>query len=445
MDIIKTIGKAATTINQTLFQRRSTNPNTKSTTNYLDMVYDQQYKLHRRYNDYKKMMTDPQIKVGMSILQMFFLSRELHVTPGGETPQDEEAATFIENELKQDMITPIRQVRKNIYTALPYAFSAQEIVYKIRGDGRIGLQGMYSIHRKTLDHKDAFQFNDQGDLIAIQQKDSGLIQGGDPIPIEKILLYSYDAEFDDPHGNSMLDEVYKNYYMKNKNLKGLGIFLEKLGSPFLVTKLSNINYKDEARRNMEEVSEGRTNMTVGAEDDVEIKESSHDGAAYLNSIQYHDNVIFRRFFIGTLLFGQNNDQSGSLSQSKTHLDVTRLLLDGVHEEIAAAIQVVTDQLSEWNFGGAKSPKISFERFEEKDILALLGALQPYVANLTINPDMDKWFDDLISEAVREYSGVEIEKETPPPQMQGQELNNNNGSVNDLKGALEEAVPAPIGK
>lgn len=445
MGLMSRIGQAASTVSNALFQRSSTNPNTDSTTSYLDMVYDREYRKIRRYKDYKEMMEDPQVKVGIAILQEFLLSKELHITPGGEDPLDAEASAFIENELKQEMGTPLRQVRKNLYTALPYRFSANEAVFRLREDGRIGIRGIYSIHRKTLDHMDAFQFNDQGELIGLKQQG---VNNNDTISIDKILLYSFDMEFDDPRGQSILDGCYKNFYMKNKNLKGLGIFLEKLGAPFLVTKVANVKYKDDAMKNMEEVAEGRTNMTIGKEDDVEIKESSHDGAAYLKSIQYHDNMIFRRLFIGTLIMGQSGDTSGSYAQSQTQADVMRMILDGVHEEIAAAIQKTTDQLSTWNFRGAKNPKIFFDKFEDKDIIALIKALQPLVADMTIKPDEgDEWFMDVVAMAVKKYTGIEIENEAAPESLplEDNPIEGVIESEDDLKGTLENIVPAPIGE
>ena len=129
------------------------------------------------------MMQDPQVKVGLSILNMFFMSRELIITPAPDDPEtlqaaeasgektlNQQAAEFIEDQLMHDMDTPIRNVRKNIYTALPYGFSAQEIVYRVTDEGLIGIQGLYPIHRKTLDHKLAFEFDDNGNLEFLNQQ-----------------------------------------------------------------------------------------------------------------------------------------------------------------------------------------------------------------------------------------------------------------------------------
>lgn len=407
MNITKSIGHAASTIKAGLFNRISTNPNNKNrgTSNYLDLIYERDYKPVRRYQDYREMLQDPQVKVGLSLLQMFFLSREFHIEAGGEDQIDEDARDFIKD-LFNDMKTPFRNVRKNLYTALPYGFSANEMVYQVREDGKIGIKGIYPIHRRTLDHVDAFEFDDNGELVALHQNDTYLIGTATAIPIDKVLLYSFDSEFDDPRGNSVLDEIYDNVYIKKKILKWLAIFLQKHEGPTVVGKLENAKFKNDMQEQLEELAEGRTNITIGKDDDVSILESSHRGEAFFNAIQYHDNQIFRRLFLGTLLFGQA-DTSGSYAQSQTQIDVTKMLLDGVHEELAAAIQKITDQLVSWNMSQAKAPKISFEKFEDKDIISLLNALKPYFDSFVLDPKAT-WFSEVIAVAVKELSGVDVD-------------------------------------
>lgn len=396
---------AAATIKAALFQRTSTNPNTDSSKNYLDLMYERDYREVRRYKEWREMMQDPQVKVGLSILQMFLLSRELHVTPQGDEEVDKKAAKFIEDELKV-MRTSLRQLRKNMYTAVQYGFSANEVVYQLREDGLIGLRGIYPIHRRTLDHVDAFTFDDLGELVALNQQD-GILTEQIPIPIEKVLLYSFDMEFDDPHGQSILDEIYDNTYIKDKILKWLAIFLQKHEAPFLVGKIGPGGNKDKMRENMEEVADGRTQMTIGKDDEVEIKESSHHGEAFFESLKYHDAVIFRRMFIGTLMMGQI-DTSGSYAQSESQLSVTRMLLDGIHEEMAGAIQKTTDRLCKWNYTAVQPPKISFEKFEDKDILRLLEALKPYADSALLELNTG-WFGEIMSMAIKELSGLEVDK------------------------------------
>ena len=56
------------------------------------------------------------------------------------------------------------------------------------------------------------------------------------------------------------------------------------------------------------------------------------------------------------------------------------------------------------------PIISYEKFEDKDILALLTALQPYVADMSLDADT-KWFSQVISSAIKEYSGIDVDPDS----------------------------------
>ncbi len=436
MNIRKRLAQAAVTLKKTIFKRISTNPTTQTSRSYLDLIYDRDYKEGKKtYAEYKETMRDSQVKVGLTILQLFLLSREIHITPGGSDKIDKEAQEFVETNLFHDMKSSIRQVRKNIYTALQYGFSAQEIVYGIRDDGKVGIENIHAIHRQTLDHPDTFVFDKGGEIVALNQK-SGQ-NDSTSIPFEKVLLYTFDMEFDDPCGNSLLEEIYDNVYMKKRNLKWLAIFLQKHASPFLLGKLGAMGekFKDIMRQQLEEVSEGRTQMTVGSEDEVQILESKNKGEAFFKSLQYHDVTIFRRFFIGTLLLGQM-DTSGSYAQSESQIDVTKMLLDGVHEEIAGRIQHFTDRLCEWNYSQAQAPKVSFEKFEEKDIVKLLDALQPYARDMLIDLEAD-WFGEVLSMVIKEHTGLEVDKDSI---LHGGELPHIEDREEVLENTLKDTLP-----
>jgi hypothetical protein len=404
MKIKTRILNAASAANTAIFKRASRHPGRNNKDKLFDEMYDMDYVKGRGYKEYRRMMKDPQIKVGVSIIKLFLASRELKITSASDAPEDIAAAQFVEDNIS-DLSTSMRKVRKNLYTALPYGFSACEVVYKIGTDGLIRIKGFYSIHRKTLEHPERFEYNDYGDLInIIQDVDGEKI----PIPIDKVLLYSFDEEFDEPEGNSILEEIYDNFFIKSKIFKWLAIFLQKNENPTTIGKSSNAKYAKKMNKQLEEISEGRTQMTIGKDDDVFVLESAHRGEGFFKAIGLHDNVIFRRLFLGTLLFGQDAT-SGSYAQSQTQFDVTKMLLDGVHEEIAEPLEKHFARLVNMNYSAAQPPKIGFEKFENKDIISLLNALKPYTDNMTIDAD-SAWFRELVAAAVKELSGVIVDKE-----------------------------------
>jgi hypothetical protein len=400
-------------------------------------AFDETYNEKRTYSDYRRMLKDPQIKTGINILTFFLLSREMKIVAYSDEEQDKVAEEFIHEVLK-NMKTKTRQVRKNIYTAIKYGFSANEVVYITNEQNQIVVHGIYPIDRGTLEHEEAFEFDKNGDLKTLIQLDD---EGNEiKIPIEKILVYSYDSEFNNPWGEAILDSLYDNYFLKRRFLKWLAIFLEKHASPTLVGKISESNeeFKDEMRRQLDEIRQGRTNMTVGENDVVEVLESHNRGEAFFNALERVDDIIFRTLFIGNLLLGQSS--TGSYSQAKTQLTVTKMILDGIHEEIAIIFQEFFDKLVGFNFENAKSPKVLFEKFENKDILALLEAFKPYFDDGSIDSD-SQWFREIVASAIKELSGITVDKDS----ISQADLEDGQKSLDDLPGKKDEPLKEGLAK
>lgn len=238
-----------------------------------------------------------------------------------------------------------------------------------------------------------------------------------PIPVEKCLIYTHSEKFGNPYGTSLYQSIYDNWYQKRKILKWWNVFLQKHEGPTLVGKVDNPAYKDLMREQLEAVMEGRTNLTVGKEDEVSVLESSHRGEGFQDAIRYHDTMMLHGMNIGPLLVGQDQD-TGSYGQSKSQENVTFMYLDGVHEDIAAEFEKLVKELCEINFQEALPPMVSFEPFEEQDLLTLLTTLKPFIDNFTINPSVD-WLQVLVKEVVERYSDVTVELEEPQPSTQPQ--------------------------
>ena len=435
MSVITTLKAAAETISQGIFKRQSRDPYSSGE---LEGIYDDTYNEKRSYSDYRKMMKDPQVKTGINILTFFLLSREMKIVSFSDSEEDKVASEFIQDVLK-NMKTKTRQVRKNIYTAIKYGFSANEVVYNTNNDNKIVIDGIYPIHRGTLDHEERFKFNKStGDLETLIQLDN---EGNEiKIPFDKILMYSYDSEFNNPSGESILDAIYDVYYIKRRFEKWLAIFIEKHSSPTLVGKISenNISYKDEMREQLDEIKQGRTNMTIGNKDAVEVLESQNKGEAFFKALERSDDTIFRTLFIGNLLLGQTS--TGSYSQAQTQLTVTKMILDGIHEEIAIVLQELFDKLIGFNFENTNSPKVLFEKFEDKDIIKLLESFKPYFDDGSLDSDT-QWFKEIIASAIKELSGINVDKESISQSEQDEGQKN----LNSLPGKEDEPLKVGLAK
>lgn len=82
-------------------------------------------------------------------------------------------------------------------------------------------------------------------------------------------------------------------------------------------------------------------------------------------------------------------------------------MDGVHADIAAELQVMINQLYEYQYPALTDiPKIYFESFEEKNITELVTVLKPFIDNLTIDPT-SSWFKQIIGDVVSNYTDIDM--------------------------------------
>lgn len=322
------------------------------------------------YNVGRSILRDTQVSTGFEILKYLLSSKQWILTD----PNVEDDSTIYDfiNEMLKGMDTELNTVVKQMTAAILWGFNVHEIIYDVL-DGRLICKDLVPIHIKTLQNQ-PFVYDEDGELVAIHQE----YQGGDvEIPINKVLLYSYNNPYDEHEGQGLLYDLLPIVEDKENLMDWLMTFAEKNGSPTLYGKTNNPVSRDEMLNAFDDISDGTTGMVIGPEDDVGVLESSHKGETFFSTLQYKDNQIFRRMFIGNLLLGDNS-QTGTYAQSQTQLDFTTKVYDGILEEIANIIQEqVIDPVVAFNFGAnAKAPVISFDKFSSGDMQKLFNILTP---------------------------------------------------------------------
>ena len=357
------------------------------------------------YKKARKISEDTQVKVGLDILNYFLLSKNYVITSASDDPEDIAIKEFIE-EVLENMELPFRQVDKNLNTAIKYGFSANETVFTLNKDNKIVFKAIYPIHIRTLQNH-PFVYNDKGELVELHQESD---YGDADIPIDKILLYSFDSEFDEVEGHSILTEIADFTNDKKEILNWLLTFLHKHENPTLYAKVANGTVAKKIRKALDAIAGGKTNITVGKDDDLGVLESSHRGETFFKALTLIDNYIFRRFYLGNLALGDPS-QTGSYSQSETQFKMTMNIFNGIQEDKANAWQKKINQLVAFNFGpNANVPRFSYESFIEKDYLNLLAALKDLVSDGVIDYHAP-WWKELIATTVQKESGIKVDTDT----------------------------------
>jgi len=389
-----------------LFNRVSRNSNVKSnniTRSSYTSLFDRKDNMVP-YDVGKNILRDTQVATGLDILKYLLSSKQWILTnPNEET----EAFEFI-HDMLQNMETELTTIVKQMTSAIPWGFSVHELMYDVKY-GRIIVKDAIPIHIKTL-QDNPFVYDDDGNLVAIHQSGQN---GEAEIPINKVLLYSYNSLYDEKQGHGLLYDFRPIVEDKENVMDWLMTFAEKNESPTLYGKTDNPVSRDQLLDAFEDISDGTTGMVIGVEDDVGVLESSHRGETFFDILQYKDNQIFRRMFIGNLLLGDNS-QTGTYAQSQTQLEFGSLVFDGLLEEIANQWQQqVINPIVEFNYGKeVQPPVISFDKFTSGDMQKLFNIL---------NPLMEKGVVDSENSAVQESlallfkaeAGVEYVNEQEP--------------------------------
>lgn len=356
------------------------------------------------YNVGRSILRDTQVATGFEILKYLLSSKQWILTNPNE---DTTIYDFI-YEMLTSMDTELNTTVKQMTSALAWGFNIHEILYDVR-DGKLVSKGLIPIHIKTLQNH-PFVYDEDGELIAIHQQYKGIDVD---IPVNKCVIYSYNSLYDEKEGQGLLYDFLPIVEDKENLMDWLMTFAEKNGSPTLYGKTDNPVSRDELLKAFEDISDGTTGVVIGAEDAVGVLESSHKGETFFSTLQYKDNQIFRRLFIGNLLLGDNS-QTGTYAQSKTQLDFTIQVYDGILEEIANTLQEqLINPIVLFNFGQqAKAPIISFEKFSTGDLQKLFNIVKPLMDSGVVDSE-NSAVQESLALLFKSEAGVEYVNEEEP--------------------------------
>jgi phage gp29-like protein len=394
-------------LNKRFFTRESVSSNVKTTTSNLHNRISLKPKKDKiPYETGVRIMMDTQVSTGFDILK-YILSSKQWVLIANEN--DTMGVFDFINNMFFNMETELNEVVKQTVTALPWGFSIHELLYDLNNDGKLIVKNAIPIHIKTLQNN-PFTYDENGDLVSIHQEYNG---EDVEIPINKVFKYSFNANYDEDAGNGLLYDFIPIVEDKLNINNWLMTFLEKHESPTLYGKTSNPASRDAMLSAFDDIQDGTTGLVVGIEDDVGVLESSHRGETFFKTLQYKDNQIFRRYYLGNLLLGDNS-QTGTYAQSQTQLEFGSLVFDGILEEIANCIQKqIINPIVEANYGDITlAPTISFDKFTTGDLTALFNTIKPLIDSGVVDSE-NPAVQDSIALLIKKETGLNYTNETEP--------------------------------
>ena len=396
------------TIKKDLFKRVSRSSNVKASVS----KYSSYTSLFQRkdntipYRIGKSILRDTQVSTGFEILKYLLSSKQWILTDASEDDNSEVYEFILE--MLQNMETEMGNLVKQMTSAMAWGFCVHEKMFDVNADGKLIITNNLPIHIKTLQNN-PFVYDEDGELIAIHQQYNNV---DEEIPINKVLLYSYNSLYDEHEGHGLLYDFLPIVEDKENLMDWLMTFAERNGSPTLYGKTDNPVSRDELLHAFDDVADGSTGIAIGTEDDVGVLESSHKGETYFSTLAYKDNQIFRRMFLGNLLLGDTS-QTGTYAQSKTQFDFTMQVYDGILEEIANTIQEqMINPIVEFNYGkGVKAPVISFDKFTSGDMEKLFNVIKPLIDSGVVDSE-NSAVQESLALLFKSEAGVEYTNEEP---------------------------------
>lgn len=374
----------------------------------------------------RDMMADDQVKAAVFIKKLGVVVGGYQITPAvgeGEEGYGEaqEIADFVEYciiELKG----AFNKVIMNITNALVTGFSVQEIVWKYLEDGPYaGMIGIGSIKPKPASSF-TFDMDEYGNVRQLLQ-----YTGSEktPIPMEKVLFYTYDWEgIGLPQGKSDLRAAYRHYVSKEALMRWRIVAAEKFACPTPLGKYPPGTTTAQQDALLKSLSAIVTDTAIIAPEgtDVELLQpKSSVIAPYDNSIDACNKGIARAIFGQVLATDEGSSGSGSYAQAKIHRGILGMYLDTLREEIAEDVlfEQLVKRLVDYNYNTDLYPKIVLAPPDDRDLNVLADIMDKMIKDGVVDPNepfVREEFgfppkpEELIEEEEIEETGTEVGEE-----------------------------------
>lgn len=303
------------------------------------------------------------------------LSRERRIIPASENSDDVKVADFINSVLNG--IPAFDRALYSLLDALSKGFAVLEIIWAVDNNGRVVIKELKSRAQSR------FIFGRYGELrlldppeeirrqLAETQNNNGrnathpgnLNLWGVPVPERKFLVFTFNAQHDNPYGKGLCARAYWYYWFKKNNLKFWAIFNEKFGSPTVVARYRPGISEEEHRKLLEIIDSLQTDTGVTIPENIMIEFLEAHRSGNINS--YKDladwcNDEISKIVLGQTLTASEGRRSGSLALGRIH-QVVRF--EYIQADARALMDVINSQLIPWiiyfNFGSINTPLPQF--------------------------------------------------------------------------------------
>lgn len=393
---------------------------------YGDINLDYNFELRGRQGleVYERMRkSDGQVRMSLRFLKTPVLAGRWYIEPFDDTPKSKKIAEFVWNNLNDDMSESFPQFLLESLNMLDFGFYMFEKVFK-REDGKVKWKKFAPRHPRDWYE---WEFDANGGVNAAWFYGPKGFKDSRRIPIEKMLVFTFDKENGDMCGTSVLRSAHKHWYFKDVLYKIDGIQKERHGIGIPIIKLppgftdDDRDIANELGRNLR--TNERAHVTLPPMWDLFFVKLEGQPVDCMTSIEHHDRMIAHNVMLGD---SSSNSTQESEGKEQLFLKNARFV-----SEIQRAVlnKFAIPELVQWNFGVTKYPKLRVRRIGDTiDWRALSFAARNFVGAQILRPDdrLEEWVRD---EMDLPRADVDTVRETQTKQNPntGQAPFNQNGS------------------
>jgi len=356
------------------------------------------------YTTYRRMQNDPQVKACLSTKKFAVLSRGWEVHPADLTPEAAAIAEFCRWTLA-DMKGSILDTLYSVMDALALGVSITEINYKILDDGpyagKIGLASLKSKNPEIF----FFDVDSFLNLHALR------IAGGDLLPPDKFLIYSYQPQYENPLGTSDLRAAYQSWYIKEQIVKWWAKFLEKFGLPTVVGSYDakNMYGIDQQRAFLTTLMQVHNESAIALPSDMEIKlleaQRALD-AGFDEAVSYCDRSIAKSI-LGETLTADSSAHGSTYALGQVHMDVLSFYLQKLQRDLEET--VMTEQLLQrlvaYNYPpGTPCPSFRLGKIDDGKLQTATALISSLITGGVVAPS-EPWIRSYLGIPAAEQSGL----------------------------------------
>jgi len=354
---------------------------------------------------YKRMVrTDASVRVSLRAGKTPVLAGDFYIDAFDEQDQNQAIAEFVDFNLYHAMTTPWLHVLENICHFFEDGFAMFEPVYELRewapkktsaGANRRQYTMLRKLAVRPASQLAEFLYDDNGGPTGIKYNaiDSNNNSKEVEIPIEKLMIFTFDRDGGNLEGNSILRSAYSHWFYKDLFYRIDGIQKERhsLGIPKI--RLMAGYKKKDVDAAWELVTNLRTNEKAGMvyppNMEVDFAEIHGNVTDPLESANHHDNMIMKNVMVQFLNMGIEGS-GGGRATGATAADMFLKSMRYIANLICECFNLyLIPNLVAYNFPTDQFPKMRVRNIGEvKDLQMWATAMANLITSGAITVDLE---------------------------------------------------------